>query len=487
MDDAPLAPPVHAHPSTLIALALFTMISLGIGWLANPKAGKGMFLRKYFLGDRGLGPFAVALTAAVMSGGTFMGFPSLVYSFGWIVALWICSYMVYPLTVLGGMGKRIGQLSRRTGALTLPDLLRERYESPRLGIIASLIIIFFLICFLVPQFKAGALIIKLALPASLSQTTIPWLGDSGYLLGLLIFSATVIAYTTYGGFLAAVWTDIFQSVIMAVGVLILLPLAWTAAGGIDAGTAAGVAQIGPGYAFGPGAGRDFLPWTMAVSFFFMWAITGMGQPSTVVRLMAFRDSKTLRHAIIWLTLYNLIIYVSIILIFIAARKVLPSLTPQQSDEAMPRMVIELAHPYIAGLILSAPYGAVMSTVSGFLLIISSGLVRDIYERFLQPGASDRQLARASRWSTWGVGVFAACVAINPPDFLQVIVIFSTSGLASVFLTPALLGCYWRRATAAGALGAMMTGGGTLLTLYAIGLYQTLALGLKPAIGSGSKL
>ncbi len=58
-----------------------------------------------------------------------MGFPSLVYTFGWVVGLWIASYMVFPLTVLGVMGKRIGQLARRTGAITLPDLLRERYGS----------------------------------------------------------------------------------------------------------------------------------------------------------------------------------------------------------------------------------------------------------------------------------------------------------------------------------------------------------------------
>ncbi len=109
------APALHAKPPTLIALVLFTLVSLGLGVVANLAAKKGSFLKKYFLGNRSLGAFSVALTAAVMSGGTFMGFPSLVYSFGWVVGLWICSYMVAPLTILGILGKRIGQLSRRTG------------------------------------------------------------------------------------------------------------------------------------------------------------------------------------------------------------------------------------------------------------------------------------------------------------------------------------------------------------------------------------
>src|SRR4029453_9943243 len=106
---------VHAQPPTLIALVLFTLISLGLGVVANIAGRKGSFLEKYFLGNRSLGAFAVALTAAVMSGGTFMGFPSLVYSFGWVVGLWIASYMVAPLTVLGALGKRVGQPSRPPG------------------------------------------------------------------------------------------------------------------------------------------------------------------------------------------------------------------------------------------------------------------------------------------------------------------------------------------------------------------------------------
>src|SRR3954447_15372209 len=161
---------IHAQPPTLIALGIFTLISLGLGIVANLVQRKGSFLEKYFLGNRSLGAFAVALTASVMSGGTFVGFPSLTYTFGWVVGLWICSYMVAPLTVLGVLGKRIGQLSRQTGAITLPDLFRERYGSPALGMLTSLLVMAFLTCNLIPQFKAGALIMKIVMPAE----TVSW-------------------------------------------------------------------------------------------------------------------------------------------------------------------------------------------------------------------------------------------------------------------------------------------------------------------------
>ncbi|MBX6315903.1 MAG: sodium transporter, partial [Isosphaeraceae bacterium] len=462
---------IHAQPATLLALVIFTLVSLGLGVLANLVASrKAGFLRKYFLGNRSLGAFAVALTAAVMSGGTFMGFPSLVYKFGWVVGLWIASYMVAPLTVLGVLGKRIGQLSRKTGAITLPDLFRERFGSPALGLLTSLLIMFFLTCNLIPQFKAGGLIMKLVLPSDavhyfVTEDT-PATLDTGYYVGLAIFALTVVAYTTYGGFLAAIWTDVFQSLIMALGVIILFPLAMAASGGLAAATTQGIAQSDPGFAFGPGAGRNFHPITLAISYFVMWAITGMGQPSTMVRLMAFRDSRTLRYSILYLVIYNFLIYVPLIFIFVAARSILPGL--EKSDEVMPRLVIHLANPYIAGLILAAPYGAVMSTVSGFLLIVASGLVRDVYQRFLRPMASEREIEWASYGATVLVGLIVTLVALNPPDYLQLIVVFSSTGMASAFLMPGLLGAFWRRATHQGALAAMLAGTAATLGLYFAG-------------------
>jgi sodium/pantothenate symporter len=473
----PKAEAVHAHPATLVALAIFTLVSLGLGVVANLVASrKAGFLQKYFLGNRSLGALAVALTAAVMSGGTFMGFPSLVYSFGWVVGLWIASYMVAPLTVLGVLGKRIGQLSRKTGAITLPDLLRERFGSPALGLLTSLLVIFFLTCNLVPQFKAGGVIMKIVLPSSAytwaSGEDLAVTVDAGYIIGLAIFTATVVAYTAYGGFLAAVWTDVFQSLVMLVGVILLFPMAMAASGGLEAATYKGMELAGDGFAFGPGAGRSFHPLTLALSFFVMWAITGMGQPSTMVRLMAFRDSRTLRWSILYLTVYNVLIYVPLIFIFVASRSILPGL--EKPDEVMPRLVIHLANPYVAGLILAAPYGAVMSTVSGFLLIVASGLVRDVYQRFLRPGASEREIEWASYSATVGIGLLAAAIALKPPRYLQLIVVFASAGMASAFLMPVLMGAFWRRATAAGALAAMGVGAGVTLLLYAFGSY----LGLR---------
>src|SRR5262249_59133079 len=114
---------------------------------------------------------------------------------------------------------------------------------------------------MVAQFKAGALIMKVSWPGSgalaLAEDTVGGI-DRAYYLGLALFALVVVGYTIIGGFLAAVWTDLFQSVLMFLGVVTLLPLAVTAAGGMEPATLTAVSHTDARLAWGPGysaAGR----------------------------------------------------------------------------------------------------------------------------------------------------------------------------------------------------------------------------------------
>ncbi|HEX7447018.1 MAG TPA: sodium:solute symporter, partial [Pirellulales bacterium] len=181
----------------LVALLVFVIASVWLGTVAQRIVERGSFLKGYFLGNRGLGAWALALTTTVQSGGTFMGFPSLVYSHGWVLTLWIAGYMVVPITGFGMIGKRMAQLSRRTGAITVPDLFRERFASPGVGVAALVLILFYLSFMMVAQFKAGAIVMKVAMPGS-GALTLDESATTGfdyyYLLGLTIFALTVVGY-----------------------------------------------------------------------------------------------------------------------------------------------------------------------------------------------------------------------------------------------------------------------------------------------------
>jgi SSS family solute:Na+ symporter/sodium/pantothenate symporter len=546
----------NAGYGAFVMLVLFILGSVWIGAIANRVTREGSFMKGFFLGNRGLGAWALALTATVQSGGTFMGFPSLVYTHGWIVALWIGGYMVVPITGFGILGKRLAQLSRRTGAITVPDLFRARFGSPTLGLVASLFILLYLSFMMFAQFKAGAIVMKLAwpgsgvlavsedqepfllnaqsmeqlagdqVPASVIEKLAPVVGDGFrtavelkaaiknqltaeefaqfgdriakrgeqldrlYLTGLLIFAITVVGYTLLGGFLAAVWTDLFQSLLMFVGVMILLFASLSQVGGLEQATRQSLKNTGPGYVFGPGfdpasastsadtastaaAAHQFLPLSMAFSFFVVWVWSGVASPASLVRLMASQNTQVIRRSIYLLSVYNMGIYLPLIVICICGRALIPSLA--SSDEIVPRMAIMTTSGWtggslFAGLILAAPFGAVMSTVSSYLVVISSGLVRDIYQRFLRPRAKPRELRIAAYATMIATGIVAVLVNISPVQYLQALIVFSATGSASTFLIPALMACYWRRATVPGVLTGMVGGALTVLVLYLLGIY-----------------
>jgi SSS family solute:Na+ symporter/sodium/pantothenate symporter len=469
-----------------------------LGALAHRLLKKGSFLKEYFLGDRGLGAWVLGLTyvATSVSAGSFVGFPSLIYLNGWVMALWIGGYMVGGLVSKGVMAKRLNQVSRLSGAITVPDVLRDRYQSPALGVLASTFLLLFLIFNLVGQFKAGGVILREAsggvrdtaayqgardgAAAAVTRAGL-WAEDRvepdgrfydreypDYVLGLLVFAVTVVAYTAYGGFWAVTWTDVLQGIVIVLGALLLMGLALTKAGGLARATTE-LRHIDPQLVGGPGPG-DFLPVGLAVSYFFLWTVGAMGQPVGMVRLMACRDTPTLRRALFMIGIYYALIYLPLVVTFVCARALYPTDFLGQTDKAMPAVALRLTAdwPLLGGLILAAPYAAAMSAVAGFLLLMSSSLVRDLYQRNINPNVSERGVKWVSYGTTAVVGVLVTGLALRPPHYLQYLILFTGAGMGCTFLAPTVLGLYWRRATRAGALAGLVGGFGTVTALYVFG-------------------
>ncbi|MBX3438970.1 MAG: hypothetical protein KF861_15875, partial [Planctomycetaceae bacterium] len=515
------------------------------------------------------------------------GFPAFIHTHGWILAVWIASYMVVPICGMGLFGKRINQVARKAGAITVPDIFRARYESRIFGLLTTALIVFFIAFNLVAQFKAGSVILQtLIADVTLFQDASAWMSanmpdwsllrkpdgafvDGGYLVCLLTFGIAVIVYTTYGGFHAVVWTDVMQGVVMLAGVLIMLPLALSQVGGLDRGTRdlarqttlpiseltvapseesrskgeipgkrylhwvdamsherrafrtgqttpvpPGVESVkvrafvvpveevnvpgwrppdgsevlsddviglgprtrhtlvtGPGHH--PENANGFLPFGVAISFFFMWAISGAGQPQYMVRLMAFKNTQTLRRAIITVTIYYSLIYFPLVIIFCCSRILIPDVEGQ-ADTIMPRMAVFLTEnagvAWLAGLLIAAPFAAVMSTVDSFLLVVSSALARDIYQQNISPNASERTMKWLSYFATLAVGLVALVGAVNPPNFLQDIIVYVGGGLAACFLFPVAAMLYWPRSNKWGCLAGMLCGFAAHLAMHVIGWY-----------------
>ena len=575
---------------------MFIMTLVAGSFLTKPKS----FVSEYFLGGRSMASWTLALSfaATCISGGTFAGFPSLIYTHGWVLFLWIGSYMLFPVFTMGLMGKRLNQISHRMSAVTIPDVIRDRYQSTALGIFASFAIIFFLMVNLIAQFKSGGMILDVLMRDAFSYESyvvpllqsLPILGPAadkvgpGYVFSLILFSIVTIVYTSYGGFRAVVWTDTMQGIVMFIGVVILLPVVLIKAGGlgevtrklatmppatvigttplnnameytaaegvlnpvyvehfsgpnakptleveivppesgegkvvrvhvkadgegkirsnaVDVAAAVNVhpaatkllkakvyglseeagkgavsttpapKRLVPGESrvYGPSIterGGAFHPLGMALSFFVLWCFSGAGHPGFLVRLMAFKNSRDLRYSIVTVTFYFAIVYIPLVFIFVAARTLIhPADLTGGSDEIMPTVAKSLVHPLLAGLLIAAPFSAVMSTVEAFLLTVSSSFVRDIYQRTFHPNASERAIKVGSYLITVIVGVVVMFLSLDPPPFLQDIVVFSSSGISATFLVATFLGIYWKRMTTTAAWAAMLSGFGIVIAAH----------------------
>jgi SSS family solute:Na+ symporter/sodium/pantothenate symporter len=483
----------------LVAFGGYMVGVFALGALAHHLLERGSFLKQYFLGDRKLNAWVLALTyvATSVSAGSFVGFPSWIYLNGWVMAFWIAGYMVAGLVTKGVLAKRLNQVSRLSGAITVPDVLRDRFQSPALGLFAGIFLVLFLVFNLVGQFKAGGFIMRQAAggvrdTAVYRETrgvTVAALEAVGawdeateerragtlydkdypdYVLGILIFALTVVAYTTYGGFWAVTWTDVLQGLMIVAGAILLMVLALHQVGGLDKATTK-LQALDPNLVTAPGP-NGYLPVGLAISFFFLWTIGAMGQPVGMVRLMACPDTPTLRRSLFMIGIFYALIYLPLVITFVCARALYPHEYVSNSDTIMPAMAIRLTTdwPLLGGLILAAPYAAAMSAVAGFLLLMSSSLVRDIYQRNINPNVSKRTVRWISYGTTAVVGIIVTLGALHPPRYLQFIIIFTGSGLACTFLGPVVLALYWRRATRPGALASLFGGAITLLVFYVLG-------------------
>ena len=212
--------------------------------------------------------------------------------------------------------------------------------------------------------------------------------------------------------------------------------------------------------------------------FFIWIFGGFVSPASMVRVMAAQNTEVMRKSICLLSCYNCLIYIPLVMTCVAARTMLPNL--DKPDEVIPRMSLLVTEgmpfgQFVSGLILAAPFGAIMASVSCFILVISSGLVQDIYVRFLHPTATEAQVRRATNVSMIGVGLIAVIANLDPPQYLQALVIVSSSGGGASFTVPVLMACYWRRTTAAGMLAGMLVGFGCYFGLSAAGWLQNWAM------------
>lgn len=321
--------------------------------------------------------------------------------------------------------------------LTLGDFFKVRYGK-RTELVASLFLAPPYLGYIAAQLVAMGLILKVVTGMELWQ-------------GVILAASVVTLYTYIGGMWAISVTDFVQSVIIIGGLLVLAVILSQKAGGV--GTVLNEVE--------PGTFR-FLPEPNLyeiVAYLAAWSVLGLGSiPSQDVfqRVMSSSNANTaVRSCFIaagmYLTVAMLPLFISL-----CVKHLYPEFITGDTQLALPGMVLEYASMPVQILFFGSLLSAIMSTTSSAILAPAAIFSENLVKPLSKDRLSDQQLLRVTRWGVLGFSVLATIMACLRSNIYELVGESSVFSLVSLF-APLLLGLYWKRASATGALLSMVSG------------------------------
>lgn len=446
--------------SDAIVFLCYLLGLLIVGMYFSRRASKSV--DQYLLGGRNVGPAVTALTmqSTSMSGYMFMGGPALAFQQGWYALWYAFGDAGGAIVNLSVLGKRMRRMSEILGALSPIEYLEKRFESPAVRIIGSIISIIFLFAYVFAQFIASG--------KALEQLT-----GLPYAWALIIGVRVIIAYTVTGGYLAVVWTDFIQGIIMVIGVVGIAVLGFIHLGGLS-GLNEQLAQIDTSYLSIWGKDLAYIgQWGVVLGAVLIYSIGYMGLPHVVVRHMSMKSTKTVKGAILYAATWNQLFVFAPYLLGLMAIVLLPNLS--DPEMVIPTLAYQFFPGIFAAVLLSAVMAAIMSTSDSILMQAGTILSRDIYLRFIDKKASQNKMVIISRLCILAAGIIGVIVAIYQPPSVFALVIFAFGVLGNSFMIPYVASVYSKKANSVGVICAMVGGGLTNIIWTTAGLQDITAI------------
>lgn len=449
----------------LLPVLLFLLLLLGTGFYSHRRQKKSQdFQKEYFTASRSLGGIVLAFTLVATYGSvsSFVSGPGVAWDLGLGWVAFAAPQIVTGFLLLGIAGKKLAVLARKTDALTIIDILRARYHSSVLCILLSLVLLVFFTAMVVGQFTGGAQIFAA-------------ITGYDYQTGLLVFAMVTVIYTS-SGFRAVVLTDAVCAVLMLTGMFILGWCILDEGGGLE-GIMQSLSTIRPGpdgqsALFKPDSGGA-LPYALLFSAWLLVGFCTVGLPQSMVRCLSYRNSADLSQAMVIATIICGALMIGMTLLGVLSRGVIATMPAGGTDAVLPQLIVHYMNPWAAGLTIIGPLAATMSTVSSLLIAAASAVTRDLFlelkGRVKLPVPQRRD---AYRLRTTGItlllGGLAIVLALNPPSIVVWINLFAFGGLESAFMWPLILGLFWSRMNARGALWGIVMGLGLYTLAIATG-------------------
>ncbi|MBN2244746.1 MAG: sodium:solute symporter family protein [Candidatus Aminicenantes bacterium] len=325
---------------------------------------------------------------------------------------------------------------RRFGQFTVPDILEARYNqwARILGTFTTIIAYVTIVSY---QFRGGSLVLNIITEGKISEKQ-----------GIIIVAAVVITYTMLAGMLSVAYLDIFNGILMLTAIFTAVPFLIQHAGGLST-IAANVTPRSHSF-------LGNMSWIQAMGYFVPTLLLALGNGNMYQRFFSAKDEKEAKKSVVgWI--------IGVILLGLALQSLAvigSSYIKDLSRTEASKIIINVAYtglPIVVGCALMAAIVAIIiSTANSFLLVPATNIVRDIYQRFINPDLPDKKMIIFSRLTV----IFLGIVAYSLIAFFDRILdaAYAAYTVYGAGITPALLAVFfWKRATTAGGVFSILGG------------------------------
>lgn len=439
-----------------IVLAIYVLILFLIGFFASRRIKS---MSDFYVGGKNMGYWAVAFSARATgeSGWLLIGLTGMGALAG-LSAYWVVLGELLGVFISWFfMSKKFKRKSDAYGSITIPDYLESHFKSTThtLRILSASVLSIFVVIYVSSQIDATGIAFESML-------------DINYYVGALIGFFIVLIYIFIGGFVAAVWSDLFQGLLMFFGLVLLPVVVWFS---MDQGQSIteGLHAIDPALTDVWGGNEDGWMNLFTILGFSMIGLGFLGSPQVYVRFMSIKDEMEIDKGK-WVAIaFTLLTDAAAVTIGILARVLFTEngqdpevvfgvgatdVLSMMTENFLPHLLVAI---YIA-IVLSA----IMSTIDSLLIIASSAITRDFYQKIFNPEIKDEQLTKLSRIVTVIMAVVALGIAmtialVSPERQVFWVIIFGWSGIAATFCPVIILSLFWKGYSEKGAIASMIAG------------------------------
>ena len=419
-------------------LVVYFAVMIYIGLRSRKSA---LSVQGFVLGERSVGPWlsAFAYGTSYFSAVIFIGYAG---QFGWNFGL-AATWIGIGNAVLGSMlawavlGKRTRVMTQQLDSATMPDYFGKRFGDGKLKIFASVIVFVFLIPYTASLYKGLGSLFAMAF-------------DIPYFVCIIVMAVVTAVYVLVGGYMATVWNDFIQGLIMLFGIVAVVIAVVLNFGGLEQAIndlsqiSSGGEQLGEFTSF---FGPDLYGLIMVV---ILTSLGTWGLPQMVQKFYAIKSEGSIKKGMIISTVFALVVAGGCYFLGGFGRLAYSADGDIMYDEIIPAMLSDALHPVLIALVLVLVVSASMSTLSSLVMSSSSTLTLDLIKGGVKKDLSHKWQMRFIRVFVAVFIVISAAIAIIYDEFglafIAQMMGVSWGALAGAFLAPYLFSLYWKRTT-----------------------------------------